>query len=46
MAVAQIYVWMIERGETNPETGSIWKIEDVPALWRQEVERLISEQAD
>jgi hypothetical protein len=40
--MAKIYLKKIKNGNTNPLTGETWKLEDVPMLWRAEVEGLLT----
>ena len=35
------YVRVLEAREINPNTESVWSINDVPALWRNKVEKQI-----
>jgi|GEM_PF-975078 hypothetical protein len=39
--MAKIYLKKIKNGNTNPLTGETWKLEDVPELWRDEVQQLL-----
>lgn len=39
--MAKIYYKKIINGEINSATGEAWKLEDVPAKWREEVRKLI-----
>ena len=41
--MAKIYLRKIKSEEINPATGEVWKLEDVPARWRAEVESLLEE---
>jgi hypothetical protein len=41
---AKLYLKKINNGEVNALTGEVWKLEDVPMLWRAEVEALLEEQ--
>lgn len=41
--MAKIYLRKIKNEEINPATGEVWKLEDVPARWRAEVESLLEE---
>jgi hypothetical protein len=41
--MAKIYLRKIRGEEVNPATGEVWKLEDVPARWRAEVESLLEE---
>ena len=36
--MAKLYLQKINNQEINAQTGDVWKIEDVPMLWRAEVE--------
>ena len=42
--MAKLFLAKIKRGEINPTTGEVWKIEDVPMLWQQEVQTLLDQQ--
>lgn len=35
------YVTKIKNQEKNPETGEVWKLEDVPKLWKNKVEAVL-----
>lgn len=37
------YVDKIKNQITNPNTDAVWKIEDVPKLWRSKVEKALQE---
>lgn len=39
--MAKLYFDKIRNGETNFMTGEVWKIEDVPLLWRQQVQEML-----
>ena len=39
--MAKLYLQKINNQEINALTGEVWKIEDVPMLWRAEVEALL-----
>ena len=39
--MAKLYLKKINNGEVNALTGEVWKIEDVPMLWREEVVKLL-----
>lgn len=41
--MAKLYAQKITNKEMNPATGEVWKLEDVPMLWRAEVEALLQE---
>ncbi len=41
--MAKLYVQKITNNEINALTGEAWKLEDVPMLWRDEVEALLEE---
>jgi len=41
--MAKLFLAKIKSGEINPTTGEVWKIEDVPMLWRAEVQALLDE---
>ena len=43
--MAKLYYNKITNQETNPETGEAWKLEDVPMLWRAEVEAIVRGEA-
>ena len=40
--MAKLYLLKINNKEINPQTGETWKLEDVPMLWRAEVEGLLT----
>ncbi len=40
--MAKIYLKKIKNKETNTATGEAWKLQDVPMLWRVEVEELLN----
>ena len=39
--MAKLYAQKIRNNEINALTGEAWKLEDVPMLWRAEVEALL-----
>ena len=39
--MAKIYLKKIKNKEMNTATGEAWKLQDVPMLWRVEVEELL-----
>ena len=39
--MAKIYLKKIKNKETNTATGEVWKLQDVPMLWRTQVEELL-----
>ena len=39
--MAKLYAQKITNNEMNALTGEAWKIEDVPMLWRDEVEAIM-----
>lgn len=39
--MAKLYLQKITNKEVNPFTGEVWKLEDVPMLWRDEVVSLL-----
>ena len=41
--MAKLYLQKINNQEINALTGEVWKLEDVPMLWRAEVESLLEE---
>lgn len=41
--MAKLYLQKINNQETNPATGDAWKLEDVPMLWRAEVELMLAQ---
>ena len=41
--MAKLYLQKINNQEINALTGEVWKLEDVPARWRAEVESLLEE---
>jgi len=40
--MAKLYAQKINNQEINAQTGEAWKLEDVPMLWRAEVEALLT----
>lgn len=40
--MAKFYASKIQSGVINPNTGKSWIFEDVPKLWRKQVEKLLS----
>jgi hypothetical protein len=40
--MAKLYLLKINNKEINPQTGEAWKLEDVPMLWRAEVEAMLT----
>ena len=42
--MAKLYLQKINNQEINTLTGEVWKLEDVPMLWRDEVEGLLENQ--
>lgn len=41
--MAKIYAAKIREHAINPATGQEWRIEDVPARWREDVAKLLKE---
>ena len=41
--MAKLYLQKIINKEINTETNEAWKLEDVPMLWRVEVEEILLE---
>ena len=41
--MAKIYAAQIRERAINPATGLAWRIEDVPARWREAVKELLEE---
>ena len=39
--MAKLYIQKINNQEINAQTGEVWKLEDVPMLWRAEVQALL-----
>ncbi len=39
--MAKLYLQKINNQEINAQTGEVWKLEDVPMLWRTQVEELL-----
>jgi hypothetical protein len=39
--MAKLYAQKITNNEINAFTGETWKLEDVPMLWRSEVEAIV-----
>lgn len=42
--MSKLYARKIRNGEANPQTGKEWVAEDVPGMWRAEVEALLVSQ--
>lgn len=42
--MAKLYLQKITNREINPFTNSVWTLEDVPVMWRDEVEALLESQ--
>jgi hypothetical protein len=40
--MAKLYAQKITNNEINAQTGEVWKLEDVPILWRAEVQALLT----
>jgi hypothetical protein len=40
--MAKLYLQKINNKEINIATGDVWKLEDVPMLWRAEVEAMLT----
>lgn len=43
--MARVYADMIKAKKINPKTQEVWKIEDVPARYQEEVRRILEEEA-
>ena len=41
--MAKLFLNKIKSGEINSATGDAWKLEDVPMLWRAEVEAMLEQ---
>ena len=41
--MAKLYAQKITNKEINQQTGEVWKLEDVPMLWRAEVEAMLEQ---
>lgn len=39
--MAKIYYRKITNGDTHPNTGEVWTINDVPERWQAEVQELL-----
>lgn len=39
--MGKLYHNKIKNQEINHMTGEVWKIEDVPTLWRQQVQEML-----
>ena len=39
--MAKLYAQKIRNNEINALTGEVWKLEDVPMLWRDKVQALL-----
>lgn len=42
--MVKYYVSKIQNGEINPKTGEVWRLENVPKLWRKKVETELHKQ--
>ena len=40
--MAKLYAQKINNQEINTLTGEVWKLQDVPTLWRTQVEELLN----
>lgn len=40
--MSELYARKIRNGEANPQTGKEWAVEDVPEMWRLEVEEILA----
>lgn len=40
--MSELYARKIRNGEANPQTGKEWLAEDVPEMWRLEVEEILA----
>ncbi len=40
--MAKLYLKKIKNKDLNIKTGEVWKLQDVPMLWRDEVEGLLN----
>ena len=41
--MAKLYLQKINNQEINALTGEVWRLEDVPMLWRDKVQALLEE---
>ena len=39
----KFYVSKIEKGDVNLNTGKAWTIEDVPLLWKKDVDKTLKQ---
>jgi len=44
--MGRFYGIKIKNGEINDSTGEVWKLEDVPKLWRKATEKWLAANAD
>ena len=44
--MAKLYYNKIKNKETNFMTGEIWRIEDVPSLWNEQVQERLSNEGN
>lgn len=40
--MAQVYANLVKNGTVNPKTGQPYKLEDVPAVIRKQVEKIVN----
>ena len=43
--MAKLYLKKIKNKELNIKTGEAWKLQDVPMLWRAQVQEALDEKA-
>ncbi len=43
--MAKLYYNKIKNKESNFMTGEVWTIDDVPTLWREQVQEMLDEEA-
>lgn len=41
--MGRFYGTKIKHGEINPKTGEAWKLDDVPALWKNATQKWLNE---
>ena len=41
--MGRFYGIKIKNAEINPKTGEVWKLDDVPALWKNATQKWLNE---
>lgn len=44
--MVKLYLQKITNREINPFTNDVWALDDVPEMWRDEVQNLLEAQGD